>query len=298
MEDQGVSAVIDIGTNTFNLLIANRSKSGLTIIESHKVAVSLGMGGINEGVLADDAIQRALDAFEKFRGILLNYPLVQPILIATSAVRDAKNATEFTAAIFDRFAWSVTVVSGMKEAELIYKGVGLCYDFKEHTLIMDIGGGSTEFIEANNEGICSEVSLNIGVSRLYQGFSVNDPFTAKDVLQIESFLDERSMGFFSDKSIPALLGSSGTFETFYELMYKKPFPKSNKIVELGLESFTKMLDELIYSSLAERNKNEFIIPIRKKMAPFAAVKTRWVLRKIKPKRILISPFSLKEGVLA
>tara|TARA_Y100001978_G_scaffold5371_1_gene4463 strand:- start:729 stop:1625 length:897 start_codon:yes stop_codon:yes gene_type:complete len=298
MEDQGVSAVIDIGTNTFNLLIANRSKSGLTIIESHKVAVSLGMGGINEGVLADDAIQRALDAFEKFRGILLNYPVVQPILIATSAVRDAKNATEFTAAIFDRFAWSVTVVSGMKEAELIYKGVGLCYDFKEHTLIMDIGGGSTEFIEANNEGICSEVSLNIGVSRLYQGFSVNDPFTAKDVLQIESFLDERSMGFFSDKSIPALLGSSGTFETFYELMYKKPFPKSNKIVELGLESFTKMLDELIYSSLEERNKNEFIIPIRKKMAPFAAVKTRWVLRKIKPKRILISPFSLKEGVLA
>ena len=298
MEDQGVSAVIDIGTNTFNLLIANRSKSGLTIIESHKVAVSLGMGGINEGVLADDAIQRALDAFEKFRGILLNYPVVQPILIATSAVRDAKNATEFTSAIFDRFDWSVTVVSGMKEAELIYKGVGLCYDFKEHTLIMDIGGGSTEFIEANNEGICSEVSLNIGVSRLYQGFSVNDPFTAKDVLQIESFLDERSMGFFSDKSIPALLGSSGTFETFYELMYKKPFPKSNKIVELGLESFTKMLDELIYSSLEERNKNEFIIPIRKKMAPFAAVKTRWVLRKIKPKRILISPFSLKEGVLA
>ena len=298
MEDQGVSAVIDIGTNTFNLLIANRSKSGLTIIESHKVAVSLGMGGINEGVLADDAIQRALDAFEKFRGILLNYPVIQPILIATSAVRDAKNATEFTAAIFDRFAWSVTVVSGMKEAELIYKGVGLCYDFKEHTLIMDIGGGSTEFIEANNEGICSEVSLNIGVSRLYQGFSVNDPFTAKDVLQIESFLDERSMGFFSDKSIPALLGSSGTFETFYELMYKKPFPKSNKIVELGLESFTKMLDELIYSSLEERNKNEFIIPIRKKMAPFAAVKTRWVLKKIKPKRILISPFSLKEGVLA
>ena len=79
---------------------------------------------------------------------------------------------------------------------------------------------------------------------------------------------------------------------------KLAFPKSNKIVELGLESFTKMLDELIYSSLDERNKNGFIIPIRKKMAPFAAVKTRWVLRKIKPKRILISPFSLKEGVLA
>jgi exopolyphosphatase/guanosine-5'-triphosphate,3'-diphosphate pyrophosphatase len=298
MEEQNVSAAIDIGTNTFNLLIANRSKSGLNIMESHKVAVSLGMGGINEGVLTADAIQRALDAFETFRGILLNYPSVQPILIATSAVRDAKNASAFITAVFERFAWEVTVVSGMREAELIYKGVGLCYDFKEHTMIMDIGGGSTEFIEANNEGICSEASLNIGVSRLYQGFSVNDPFSKADVQRIESFLEEHSNGLFESMDIPVLLGSSGTFETFYELMYRKPFPKGNQIIELELESFISILDELIYSSLAERNENEFIIPIRKKMAPFAAVKTRWVLRQIKPKRILISPFSLKEGVLA
>jgi exopolyphosphatase/guanosine-5'-triphosphate,3'-diphosphate pyrophosphatase len=298
MEEQNVSAAIDIGTNTFNLLIANRSKSGLNIMESHKVAVSLGMGGINEGVLTADAIQRALDAFETFRGILLNYPSVQPILIATSAVRDAKNASAFITAVFERFAWEVTVVSGMREAELIYKGVGLCYDFKEHTMIMDIGGGSTEFIEANNEGICSEASLNIGVSRLYQGFSVNDPFSKADVQRIESFLEEHSNGLFENMDIPVLLGSSGTFETFYELMYRKPFPKGDQILELELESFISILDELIYSSLAERNENEFIIPIRKKMAPFAAVKTRWVLRQIKPKRILISPFSLKEGVLA
>jgi exopolyphosphatase/guanosine-5'-triphosphate,3'-diphosphate pyrophosphatase len=298
MEEQNVSAAIDIGTNTFNLLIANRSKSGLNIMESHKVAVSLGMGGINEGVLTADAIQRALDAFETFRGILLNYPSVQPILIATSAVRDAKNASAFITAVFERFAWEVTVVSGMREAELIYKGVGLCYDFKEHTMIMDIGGGSTEFIEANNEGICSEASLNIGVSRLYQGFSVNDPFSKADVQRIESFIEEHSNGLFENMDIPVLLGSSGTFETFYELMYRKPFPKGNQIIELELESFISILDELIYSSLAERNENEFIIPIRKKMAPFAAVKTRWVLRQIKPKRILISPFSLKEGVLA
>ena len=298
MEDKNVSAVIDIGTNTFNLLIASRSKNGLEILESHKIAVSLGMGGINLGILATDAIQRALNAFEIFQDILFNYPQVKPKLIATSAVRDAKNASAFIALVHERFAWEVTVVSGAKEAALIYNGVGLCYDFKERTMIMDIGGGSTEFIEANKDGVCSEVSLNIGVSRLYQGFSVNDPFAPADVLRIEAFLEEHSNGFFDYIDIPVLLGSSGTFETFYELMYRKPFPKGNHIVELELLSFTSMLDELIFSSLAERNENEFIIPIRKKMAPFAAVKTRWVLRQIKPKRILISPFSLKEGVLA
>lgn len=298
MKDKKVSAVIDIGTNTFNLLVARRSKFGLEVIESHKIAVSLGMGGINEGFLASDAIQRAINAFESFQNVLYGYPGLQPVLIATSAVRDAKNASEFIALVFENFAWDVTVVSGMKEAQLIYNGVGLCYEFTEQTMIMDIGGGSTEFIEANNTGVCDEVSLNIGVSRLYQGFSVNDPFSEEDVQRIESFLDTHSAGFFDSRDISVLLGSSGTFETFYELMYRKPFPKGNQIVELELESFISILEELIYSSLAERNENEFIIPIRKKMAPFAAVKTRWVLRQIKPKRILISPFSLKEGVLA
>jgi len=58
------------------------------------------------------------------------------------------------------------------------------------------------------------------------------------------------------------------------------------------------LDDLIFSTQDERNKNEFIIPIRKKMAPFAAVKTRWVLQRLNVKKVLISPFSLKEGALS
>ena len=102
MEDKKVSAVIDIGTNTFNLLVARRSKLGLEVIESHKIAVSLGMGGINEGFLAPDAIQRAINAFESFQNVLFGYPGLKPVLIATSAVRDAKNASEFIALVFEK----------------------------------------------------------------------------------------------------------------------------------------------------------------------------------------------------
>jgi exopolyphosphatase/guanosine-5'-triphosphate,3'-diphosphate pyrophosphatase len=74
-----------------------------------------------------------------------------------------------------------------------------------------------------------------------------------------------------------------------------PFPKSSKTIELELELFIEALETLIYSTLAERNKNKFIIPIRKQMAPFAAVKTKWVIQKLQPERVLISPYSLKEG---
>ena len=91
--------------------------------------------------------------------------------------------------------------------------------------------------------------------------------------------------------------SSGTFETFYEMINQQAFPKGNETFELEINAFMESLDLLIYSTLEARNKNEFIIPIRKKMAPFAAVKTRWVMRKLNPKKVVLSPFSLKEGAL-
>ena len=291
-----IKAVIDIGTNTFNLLIAEKLDIGITVIESHKVAVSLGMGGINEGYLTEDAMNRAMRAFEVFREKLLPYD-VKPVLIATSAVRDAKNAKVFVDIVKEDFGWGIDVISGDQEAQLIYRGVTLCFPFNEHAMIMDIGGGSTEFIEADQYGVMSAISLNIGVSRLYQGFSVQDPLTIEDIDQIENFLEENSEGFFDEMQVDTLIGSSGTFETFYELIYRKPFPEGSEVLELELKPFEQSLDTLIHSTLEERNKNEFIIPIRKKMAPFAAVKTRWVMRKLKPKKVILSPFSLKEGAL-
>ena len=291
-----IKAVIDIGTNTFNLLIAEKLDIGITVIESHKVAVSLGMGGINEGYLTEDAMNRAMQAFEVFREKLLPYD-VKPVLIATSAVRDAKNAKAFVDIVKEDFGWGIDVISGDQEAQLIYRGVTLCFPFNEHAMIMDIGGGSTEFIEADQNGVISAISLNIGVSRLYQGFSVQDPFTLEDIDQIENFLEENSEGFFDEMQVDTFIGSSGTFETFYELIYRKPFPEGSEVLELELKPFEQSLDTLIHSTLEERNENEFIIPIRKKMAPFAAIKTRWVMRKLKPKKVILSPFSLKEGAL-
>lgn len=297
MDNSGlIRAVVDIGTNTFNLLVVKMQSEGFKVLASHKIGVSLGMGGINQARLADASVSRALTAFDDFKQLLSDYNVV-PELIATSAVRDAVNASEFISLVHDRYGWDIKVVSGKQEAELIYKGVGLCYGFEEPTTIMDIGGGSTEFIEANKKGIMRAVSLNIGVSRLYQGFSVGDPFSKKDVRDIEDFLESHSNGFFRSSQTPTLIGSSGTFETFFELINQKPFPTGTQLVELDLEPFLVSLDSLIYSTQEERNKNEFIIPIRKRMAPFAAVKTRWVMQQIKPKKILISPYSLKEGVL-
>jgi exopolyphosphatase/guanosine-5'-triphosphate,3'-diphosphate pyrophosphatase len=122
-------------------------------------------------------------------------------------------------------------------------------------------------------------------------------FGDSDIEVVENYLEQNSEGFFNNKHCDLLIGASGSFETFYELIYKKPFSKLYKTHSLDFTLMLELLDTIIYSTRAERDINPFIIPMRKKMAPLAAIKTRWVIRKMKVKEIIVSPCSLKEGGL-
>jgi len=290
--------VIDIGTNTFNLLIAEHSPKELKIIHSSKRGVALGMGGITKGVLTEDAMFRAIEALIEFEIKIKEFEVSDVRLIATAAVREANNSEAFLELVKKGVGRDVFIIDGKQEAKFIFQGVSMCHKFQSESMIMDIGGGSTEFIRVNQNGIGELISLKIGVSRLYQTFSCSDPFTKSDVEKIESYIENESKGFFLNKTVECLIGSSGTFETFYELIHKKKYPFSSETMELEVQPFMESLNDLIFSTQDERNKNEFIIPIRKKMAPFAAVKTRWVLQQLNVKKVLISPFSLKEGALS
>ena len=292
-----IKAVIDLGTNTFNILIARIEDNFFEILWSGKEGVSLGMGGVNEKIIAPDAFQRGLETMERFKQFCDDWKVVQINAIGTSALRDALNSLDFIEKVKKLTGIEIKIISGEIEAELIYKGVNLTYKFKEPAMIMDIGGGSTEFIFADENGIFDLISLNIGVSRMYQEFQTSDPLTKEDENNIEKWLETKANGFFDNKQIDIIIGASGTFETFYELIHDTDFPSKRNALELQREELDNCLDVIIRSTQAERDTNDRIIPIRKKMAPIAAVKTRWVLNKLLVKKIVISPFSLKEGAL-
>ena len=213
--------VIDIGTNTFNLLIAEHSPKELKIIHSSKRGVALGMGGITKGVLTEDAMFRAIEALIEFEIKIKEFEVSDVRLIATAAVREANNSLAFLELVKKEVGRDVLIIDGQQEAKFIFQGVSMCHKFQSESMIMDIGGGSTEFIRANQNGISELISLKIGVSRLYQTFSCSDPFTKSDVEKIESYIENESKGFFLNKTVECLIGSSGTFETFYELIHKK-----------------------------------------------------------------------------
>ena len=289
--------VIDLGTNTFNLLIADVSAEEIEVVHSEKDGVALGTGGLNDGVLRKEAILRALKTLSHFNKMCEVHYVDEIRAFGTSAIRSAINGKDFVQLVAKETGIEVKIISGDDEARLIYEGVKWSYIFEEPTMIMDVGGGSTEFIFANKDEIKDLVSLNIGVSRIFQELELSDPFTNDDIDKVTQWLEERASTFLANKKCNVLVGASGCFETFYEMINRKSFPSVKNAIELPFDELMNNLEWIIGSDQIQRDLHPHIIPIRRKMAAIAAVKTNWIIEKLGVNKVIVSPCSLKEGVL-
>ncbi len=288
-----------MGTNTFNLLIADVSDCSFKIIYSTKEPVLLGMGGINDNKIADDALPRAFLAIKKFVRKCDAFKINRKNIVAigTSALRGASNSKEYLASVKQLFDIDVSIISGEDEANFIFQGVKWTHDFSGSAVIMDIGGGSSEFIHANASGILNLASLDIGVSRVYQLFDHPKLYTKELQSSILSYFDDCSNNRMHDFTTNTLIGASGSFETFYEMIYQSKFYPNQEVVELPLHELNIQLEWAVNSSQTERNNHVWITQIRKTMLPIAALQVIWALKKTDAQRVLLSPYSLKEGAL-
>ena len=291
-------AIIDVGTNTFNLLIVDKSSSikNYDIIYKERIGVGLGNKGINHAKIAPNAFKRGIITLKKFKQKCSDLNVESIRAIGTSAMRNAVNNKDFINTTYNDTGINIEVISGQQEANYIYNGVNLGFTATFPYLIMDIGGGSTEFIFANTKGLIKKQSFEIGVSRIYQYFEKPNQLNEKLVIKIENHLNKLTNSFFNIKDCNILVGSSGSFKTFYELIHNKQYPK-NKYVKLDRETLQNVLIQTIYSSKRERLDNPFIIPIRKNMINISALKTLWIMKKLNIEGIIISPNSMKEGVI-
>lgn len=288
-------AIIDLGTNTFNLLIGEIFNGKLEIDYATKEAVMLGMGGINEGRIAQDALERAKATLTRFKEISKSHGVANVLGIGTSAMRGASNRLELIDWANHTLGIDIKVISGEQEADLIFKGVSLLHPFNEEGMIMDIGGGSNEFILANAAGVLEAQSFNIGVSRLYQMVDQPEIFTPEIRGRVDRFFEAETHDFFKGRKVEHLIGASGSFETLYEMMYEERFPKDQQMKELPISEVRKWIDWSLAATLQQRMDNPWIIPMRKKMLPFAAYSILWVMEKLETERVSICPYSLKEG---
>lgn len=290
-------AVIDLGTNTFNLLIYEKKNSGYTICYTERQPAAIGEGGMHQNIITPVAFDRGITTLTYFREKCNSYNVKEIKAFGTSALRGANNSPQFVEEVRHKTGIEIHIITGEKEAEFIYEGVKHVHDFSEPSCIMDIGGGSSEFIVADKNGLIELKSFNIGVARMIQMFELDDPLSPQNINQLEDFLEKTTQPFFETTSCTTLIGASGSFDTYYELLFDTTYSDAWKSSLLPIDQLLKMLDQLIESSLAERAKNPKILDLRQNMIHIAALKTRWVLRKLGIKKVWVSPASLKEGVM-
>jgi exopolyphosphatase/guanosine-5'-triphosphate,3'-diphosphate pyrophosphatase len=298
-------AIIDLGTNTFHLLLAEPTAAGYTITHREKVAVKLGMGGINQDVIQPDAIGRALAVLKDFKTTIEQSGISTRYAFGTSALRQAHNGLEVTQQIQRETGIHVNIISGDEEADFIYYGVRSAMELgTDPVLIMDIGGGSVEFIIGNRDTTRWKKSIEIGAQRLLEKFHRQDPISTDEIQELNRHFEATLAEVFQalhHHQPQTLIGSSGTFDTLSDMhCLRQGIFKETDDAEtpLTLESFHEIYAELIAKNRAERLRIPGMIEMRVDMIVVACCLIRFMLEKHSFQSIRVSSYSLKEGVLA
>ena len=302
-------ALIDLGTNTFHLLIvampATPGGKPLVLLRT-KAGVRLGEGGISQGIIAPEPYARALHTLAGFKEEMELHGAQEVRATATSAMRVTSNGPDLVRDIFEQTGIQVNVIGGDREAELICAGVRQAVDLGEEAqLVLDIGGGSVEFIIANAHTIFWKQSFEIGAQRLLDKF-FPDPtgvFPAEAVEAEQRYLSAVLAPLIEavQRYRPAgLVGASGSFDSLADMQIGQLRPESElpPCTELTLESFQTSYRHLLSGNHAQRKALPGILPMRADMLVVASVLIDFVLGISEITRIRASAYALKEGLLA
>jgi exopolyphosphatase/guanosine-5'-triphosphate,3'-diphosphate pyrophosphatase len=297
-------AVIDLGTNTFHLLIAAIKGTTVEILHREKVPVKLGLAGINQGMITQEAIARGRTCLMNFHTVLQQWGVSHCQGFGTSALRSARNGSEVLAYLRKETGMDLVIISGDEEAAFICHGVRAAVPLgHEKSLIIDIGGGSVEFIIADQNTLYWKQSIEMGAQRLLELYHRHDPILSDEIAALEKHFDKflTTVRDAIHLHKPAVLvGSSGTFDTLSEIYCAEqgiPFSGDSPETPFSISAFKPIHQLLISKTRAERLLIPGMIEMRVDMIVVASCLIDYMLRHFPITQIRVSSWSLKEGVL-
>ncbi len=299
------AAVIDMGTNTFHLLLVELHGNEFKTIYKEKIAVKLGQGGITQNLIAPEAEKRALHTLGHFKNLIDGESISQVFAFATSAVRNATNGPDFVNRVREQLGIQIHVISGDEEAQLIYEGIHFSGALDERTtLMMDIGGGSVEFIIGNAKEVFWKQSFEIGGQRLLDAFHYHDPILPEEVEKLEEYCGEKLQPLLAAIAIhkpSGFVGASGTFDTLIDMYYATLLQcklTGQHVFELPVSDFYQLFQLLVTKNRAERLGIPGMIAMRVDMIVVASCLIDFILHHVHVQSIRCSHFSLKEGAVS
>jgi exopolyphosphatase / guanosine-5'-triphosphate,3'-diphosphate pyrophosphatase len=302
-----VVAFVDIGTNAVRLLVVRINPNfSYTIVSQEKEVIRLGEEEFKDNQLKPDAIERAIFVCRKFAELSKTYGATEIIAVGTSAIREAKNQSEFLARLKEETELNVQVISGQEEARLIYLGVSSGVDIgDEKTIFLDLGGGSTE-IAIGNQYECFYVnSLRLGAIRLTSDF-IGEGWTGPIAMgvykQVKQFAQKKVHGVRArvlEYGARKAWGSSGTIINLAEVAAKlfKKNGNGNGNLSLSRKNLKKLVPILTSLSLEERRHLPSINPDRADIIIAGAAIIEAIMEEFGLEEIHVSHRELRDGML-
>jgi exopolyphosphatase/guanosine-5'-triphosphate,3'-diphosphate pyrophosphatase len=248
-------AVIDIGSNSTRLLIAEVDGGRVSEVERQSRVTRLGRGVDLSGQLSAEAIEAACEAIADYVAICREGGIERVEAIATSAVRDASNGSAFVAELRERFALSARVLDGEEEARLTYLGATCEHTPSEPTLVVDIGGGSTELIVGTGEEVAFHTSLQAGVVRHSERHISSDPPTTHELealaADFRSLIESATVGAPAATAGIAVAGTPTSLASI-EIGLEPYDPKQVHGHTLTLPTIQRLLSQLASAPLSKR----------------------------------------------
>lgn len=248
-------AVIDVGTNSARLLVADVDRGRVSPVERRSTVTRLGRGVDLSGRLSAEAMEEACAAIGEYVATYQELGAETVEAIATSAVRDAENGGAFVAELRERFALSARVLDGEEEARLTYLGATSEHPPGEPTLVIDIGGGSTELIVGDGAEISFHASLQAGVVRHSERHIASDPPTAVELESLATDvrgLIEAAIGDGVEARAGIAVAGTPTSLAAIEMRLEPYDPARVHGHVLSLSPIQRMLSRLASTPLAQR----------------------------------------------
>ena len=291
---------IDIGTNSMRLLTTDLIDNKLTNRKKYVNTTRIGQGVDENGFITEEAMERNINALKEYHDKCLDYGCEKIYCMGTSALRDSKNRSEFIKRAKEESGIDVNVVDGEIEAKLGFSGVTNGIDKEGDILVIDIGGGSTEFIFGNKEGIERNVSINIGALRLTEKY-LSEGYSDSAFSDMREFINEQIkdiVAYLNEKEIGCVCGIGGTITSLSAVNQNLEVYSMEKVhgSVITREEVQKMMDKFVSCSDEERKHINGLQPKRADIIAAGTEILICIMDNLSKKDVVVSEYDNLEGI--
>jgi exopolyphosphatase/guanosine-5'-triphosphate,3'-diphosphate pyrophosphatase len=295
-------AAVDIGSNSVRLKVSRLSGRRLTAIHEDREVTRLGEWVFKTGFLSPEAMAETVKVLRRFHRTAQRLGTDAVRVVATSALRDARNSVAFIEWVRSATGWKIEIISGLEEARLIHLGLvsGMRVNASP-ALMIDLGGGSCELTLSNKGHIQSTASLPLGAVRLTNEFLRHDPPRKSELKRLRGFV-EREIGRVANRivgaRVKAVIATSGTAAALAAVArhLQKGISSRQAVVSRTLmQRIAKLISRL---PLEERRKLEGIGPRRAEIIVAGSLVYAGLLERCRLRGFRYSPLGLRDGLLA